>query len=115
MVGPAISGTVLPRGASETRMILNADITEDTCSLLFEPGALFPAKKFPALDLGNFAAKALALRCRVGPVNAKIDGIPYIFPRIREPHRNRRRAVRLRLPAQPTSHGFSGSLPAFCK
>jgi hypothetical protein len=25
-------------------MILNADITEDTCSLLFEAGALFLAK-----------------------------------------------------------------------
>jgi hypothetical protein len=88
MVGPAIAGTVLPRSASERRMILNADITEDTCSLLFEPGALFLARKFPALDLGNSTAKALAFRCRVGPVHAKIDGIPYIFPRIREPHRH---------------------------
>jgi hypothetical protein len=41
MVGPAIAGNVLPRGASERRMILNADITEDKCSLLFEPGTLF--------------------------------------------------------------------------
>jgi len=49
MVGPAIAGTVLPRGASERRMILNADITEDKCSLLFEPGTLFLAKKFSAL------------------------------------------------------------------
>jgi hypothetical protein len=38
MVGPAIAGTILPRGASERRMILNADITEDKCLLLFEPG-----------------------------------------------------------------------------
>jgi hypothetical protein len=30
-------------------MILNVDITEDKCSLLFEPGALFLAKKFSAL------------------------------------------------------------------
>lgn len=42
---------------------------------------------------------------------ADTDEIPSIFPVIREI--DKRRTVRSRLPAQPTSRGCSGSLPTF--